>query len=106
MCSRFASAANCSYADTDCWFRHCQTAQVTESAKVNCNLCYIEFNCLTDLFRHRKQKHSHQVSKCKHENHGKCKFGSRYCWFIHERHGNDLQSEESDEGVKEKSKKK
>ena len=43
------------------------------------------------------------MSKCKHENHGKCKFGSRYCWFIHERHGNDLQSEESDEGVKEQS---
>ena len=55
MCWRFASA-NCSYADTDCWFRHCQTAQVTESAKVNCNLCDKECNCLTDLFRHRKQK--------------------------------------------------
>jgi hypothetical protein len=38
MCWRFASA-NCSYADTDCWFRHYQTAQVTESSTVNCNLC-------------------------------------------------------------------
>ena len=36
MCWRFA---NCSYADTDCWFRHYQTAQVTESSTVNCNLC-------------------------------------------------------------------
>ena len=36
MCWRFAFAY-CSYADTDCYFRHCQTAQVTESSTVNCS---------------------------------------------------------------------
>ena len=42
---------------------------------------------------------SHQVSKCRHENNGKCIFGSKNCWFIHEKHGNNIQSENSYEEV-------
>ena len=36
-------------------------------------------------------------------NEGKCIFGSRYFWFIHEHHENVLENENIDEGIKEHS---
>ena len=98
ICWKFAHGI-CNYEDTECWFLHCQTANDTESAKVKCYSCDKEFNCQPDLFRHCKKQHSHQVSKCKHGNYGKCIFGSKNCSFIHEKYGNIPQSENSDEEV-------
>ena len=98
MCWKFGSG-DCIYGDTDCWFRHCQPEKDTESTTVSCKLCDKEFKCQTDLLRHRKKQHSHHVQKCKHENYGKCIFGSRYCWFIHENH----ESEIIDESIKDNS---
>jgi hypothetical protein len=51
----------------------------------------------------RKQQHIHQVSKCKQESYGKCKYESKYCWFIHESNGNVLHSDTNNEVIKEQS---
>ena len=102
VCWKFESG-NCIYGDTDCWFRHCQPEKDTESTTLKCNVCDKEFKCQTDLHRHRKKRHSQQVSKCKHEKDGKCIFGSTYCWFIHENHENVFESENNDESIKEHS---
>ena len=70
----------CNFGDSGCWFRHSES-ECSESTKMKCNLCDIEFRCLTDLLKHRKKEHEHIVQKCK--NQGFCHFGSRNCWLLH-----------------------
>ena len=44
---------------------------------------------------HRKSKHSENVSACSHAMNGKCHFGSKKCWFLHD----DLSSINTNENT-------
>ena len=43
----------------------------------------------------RKSKHSENVSACSHAMNGKCHFGSKKCWFLHD----DLSSINTNENT-------
>ena len=73
-------------------------------AKIN-NSDFLNVDFPVQIFAQdtENKKNSHQVSKCKQESYGKCKFESKYCWFIHESDGNVLSNEKNNEVIKEQS---
>ena len=98
ICWKYSSC-NCSYGDTECWFKHDQNNAVQESTIIKCTLCDQEFERQAEVLKHKKQQHRSTVSKCNNQKGGKCTFGDRNCWFIHD----DLEKEHSDGITKEQS---
>ena len=96
LCWKFA-AGHCSFGDTGCWFNHGEIEKSQESSLLKCNLCDKEFQCQTEVLKHRKNQHSFEVMKCRNQKDGKCTFGSKYCWFIHDNHKDLLENDHSKE---------
>ena len=96
MCWKFASG-HCSYGDNGCWFIHSPADNSQESSNIKCNSCDQEFKCKAEVLKHSKHKHSMEVMKCRNEKDGKCTFGSKKCWFIHDDH-EDVRKHEPDNG--------
>ena len=44
----------------------------------------MSFSKKAQFLRHKKLHHKEEVSICKQYEAGKCVFGDRMCWFIHE----------------------
>ena len=96
LCWKFTSG-HCSYGDTDCCFKHVQCEESQEITNLICNLGDNKFLCLSDVQKHRKQQHTIKVLKCKNEKDGNCKFGKKFCRFIHEKHENVLENDNNEE---------
>ena len=74
----------CAFGEEDCWFRHDQTEQTSQTLKeLKCSLCGKLFNDKKEFMKHRKSDHLNNVSECKDNENGWCRFSGKECWFKH-----------------------
>ena len=85
VCKYFIKGA-CEFTDQDCWFRHenLSTSLAPQTLSVfKCNLCGKTFNNKREFMEHRKREHTKNVSQCRENKSGWCRFASEDCWFLH-----------------------
>ena len=91
------SHGNCDFGDKSCWFKHI-IEDATKPEEFTCKMCGIDNLSKSSYYKHKKNKHSESVQKCKNQINGKCIYKSENCWFIHD---NKEFMEETDESKKE-----
>jgi hypothetical protein len=91
------SYGNCEFGEKSCWFKH-NIEDSTNPEEFKCTKCGKDFISKSSYFKHKKNRHSENVQKCKNQSNGKCIYKSENYWFIHD---NTEFMEETDESKKE-----
>ena len=84
----------CEYKN-NCWFIHEKKEIVIDEFKcVSCEKC---FSKKADFLRHKKSHHKEKVSICKQYEAGKCVYGDKMCWFIHETESKNKEKDNTED---------
>ena len=97
---RYFLQGNCAFDDKICWYSHKinknTSSQLAQTLKeFNCGFCKKVFKSKPDFMMHRKIEHAQNISKCKEELYGVCRFSSEECWYKHQEKSSNFHIEQT-----------
>ena len=67
----------------------CHALSGSNEESISCNYCDDKFKARAEIMKHMKEKHNEKVSICRYFSAGNCMFGSKKCWYKHDKLEND-----------------
>ena len=86
---RYFVQGNCAFEDDVCWLSHKvydknrATSFPQTLKELKCSLCEIIFKNKSDFMTHRKDNHPQNISTCRDDKNGVCRFRAEECWYKH-----------------------
>ena len=73
----------------------CHALSGSNEESISCNYCDDKFKARAEIMKHMKEKHNEKVSICRYFSAGNCMFGSKKCWYKHNKLENDSNESKS-----------